>query len=222
MTSITHAHRRIAIIGATGKVARHLIAQLFGRGDSVIAIFRDGDKAGELAELGATPVVLDIERVSQTTLADAIAGSDAVVFSAGAGGGDAARTRAVDFDGAVLAMAAASAAGIQRFIMVSAMGAGGPVPTEGDMVTYYQAKHDADEALMATSLDWTILRPGTLTDDPATGQVNLGPTDGGGSVPRADVAAMIVAAIDHPGSVGTAREFSRGSQPIPDAFGPST
>ncbi|MBG6054134.1 uncharacterized protein YbjT (DUF2867 family) [Salinibacterium sp. CAN_S4] len=218
MTTTPTTPQRIAIIGATGKVSRHVITQLHARGDDVIAIFRNGDRSSEIAELGATPVVLDIEQATGAALAQAIAGSDAVLFSAGAGGGDAARTRAVDFDGAVLAMAAASAAGVKRFVMVSAMGAGGPVPTDGDMVTYYQAKHDADEALMATGLDWTILRPGALTDDPATGLVDLAPTVERGSVPRSDVAAVIVAALDDPGSVGAAWEFASGSQPISEAI----
>jgi uncharacterized protein YbjT (DUF2867 family) len=222
MTTTTRSPLRIAIIGATGKVSRHLLSQLVARGDEVVALFRNPERSGELQELGATPVVLDIESATSAALAEAIAGSDAVVFAAGAGGGDVARTRAVDFDGAVLAMAAASVAGVRRFVMVSAMGAGGPVPTEGDMVAYYRAKHDADDMLMASGLDWTILRPGSLTDDPATGLVNAGHGAEGGSVPRADVAAMIVAVLDAPSSIGGVREFAGGSQPISETAGSPT
>lgn len=218
MTTTTKAPLRIAIIGASGKVSRHVITQLRARGDDVVAIFRNGDRADDIAKLGATPVVLDIEQATGAALAETIAGSDAVLFSAGAGGGDADRTRAVDFDGAVLAMAAASAANVKRFIMVSAMGAGGPVPTEGDMVTYYRAKHDADEALMATDLDWTILRPGALTDDAATGLVSIANNVERGSVPRSDVAAVIIAALDDPRSIGVAWELASGSQSISDAI----
>lgn len=222
MTTSIQTPLRIAIIGGTGRVSRELIAQLHERGDEAVAIFRDADRVDELVELGAIPVVLDIESASEAQLSEALAGADAVVFAAGAGGGDAARTRSVDYDGAVLAMAAASTARVARFIMVSAMGAGGPVPTEGDMVAYYQAKHDADAELMATSLEWTIVRPGALTDDPATGLVSLGETVDRGSVSRADVAAVIVAALDDAGSIGAAWEFTNGSERISDAVGAGT
>ena len=208
---------RVAIIGATGKVSRELITLLRGRGDEAVAIFRNAERSDELVALGATPVVLDIESATVAELAEALVGADVVVFSAGAGGGDPARTMAVDFDGAVRAMAAASAASVDRFVMVSAMGAGGDVPTEGDMATYYRAKHDADAALMATQLDWTILRPGGLTDDDATGLVTLGDTVDRGSVARADVAAVIVAAIDDRSTIGHAWEFTTGDVPIAEA-----
>ena len=209
---------RVAIIGGTGKVSLELISLLHDRGDEAVAIFRNVDRANELAGLGAVPVVLDIESATESELAQVLAGADAVVFSAGAGGGDPARTMAVDFDGAVLAMAAASTASVNRFVMVSAMGAGGPVPTEGDMATYYRAKHDADLALMSTSLDWTILRPGGLTDAAATGMVTLGDTVEHGSVARADVAAVIVAVIDDASTVRRAWEFTSGTEPIAAAL----
>ena len=217
MTPTFTSALRVAIIGATGKVSRELITLLRDRGDEAVAIFRNAEKTEELVALGALPAVLDIETATQAELAELLAGADVVVFSAGAGGGDPARTMAVDFDGAVLAMAAASTAGVTRFIMVSAMGAGGEVPTEGDMATYYRAKHDADVALMGTSLDWTILRPGGLTDDAATGLVTLGDTVDRGSVSRADVAAMIVAVIDDPSTIRHAWEFTAGAVSISDA-----
>ncbi len=199
-------------------MARELILQLRARGDDAVAIFRDVDRADELAELGAIPVVLDIENATTDELASALAGSDAVVFAAGAGGGDPARTHAVDFEGAVLAMAAASAVNAARFVMVSSVGAGGPVPTEGKMAAYLRAKHDADEKLMATKLHWTILRPATLTDEPGTSLIDLVTTDEGGSIPRADVAAAIVATLKENNSVGKVWQFASGSRPIVDVF----
>ena len=211
---------RIAIVGGSGKVAKHLITQLHARGDEVVAIFRNPDRYDELADLGAVPVVLDIEKASVSELASALAGCDAVVFSAGAGGGDPARTRAVDFDGAVTAINAATLAHVPRFIMVSAIGAGGAVTDDVDdsMRPYYQAKHDADLAVEASSLEYTIVRPGGLTDDAATGLVTLGDTVERGSVPREEVAAVIVAALYDPRTIGHAWELVSGSSSIADAI----
>ena len=211
---------RIAIVGASGKVAKHLIGQLHARGDEVVAIFRNPDRYDELAELGAVPVVLDIESVSVSEVASAFAGCDAVVFSAGAGGGNPARTRAVDFEGAVTSINAATLAHVPRFVMVSSMGAGGPLPGEpGDsMRPYYEAKHDADRVLEASTLEYTIVRPGALTDDPGVGRVTIGDTVERGSVSREDVAAVIVAALYDPRTIGHAWEFVTGDQPIAAAI----
>jgi uncharacterized protein YbjT (DUF2867 family) len=212
---------RIVIIGGTGKVAREIIRQLHTRGDEPVAIFRNADRSDELAELGAVPVVLDIESASVEELAEALAGADAVVFSAGAGGGDPARTRAVDFEGAVTAIAAAARAEVSRFVIVSAIGAGGPeLPGEpGDsMRPYYEAKHDADVALSESSLDWTIVRPGGLTDEPATGRVTVGEHVESGTIPRADVAAFVIAALDDARTIRAAWELVSGEQSIAEAI----
>ena len=211
---------RVAIVGGSGKVAKHLISQLHARGDEVLAIFRNADRYDELAELGAIPVVLDIEKSSVSELASAFAGCDAVVFSAGAGGGDPQRTRAVDYDGAVTAINAATLAHVPRFIMVSAIGAGSPVTDDIDesMRPYYAAKHDADLAVEASALEYTIVRPGGLTDDAATGLVPLGDTVERGSIPREDVAAVIVAALYDPRTIGRAWEVVSGDTSIADAI----
>jgi len=211
---------RVAIVGGSGKVAKHLISQLHARGDEVLAIFRNADRYDELAELGAIPVVLDIEKSSVSELASAFAGCDAVVFSAGAGGGDPQRTRAVDYDGAVTAINAATLAHVPRFIMVSAIGAGSPVTDDIDesMRPYYAAKHDADLAVEASALEYTIVRPGGLTDDAATGLVSLGDTVERGSIPREDVAAVIVAALYDPRTIGRAWEIVSGDTSIADAI----
>jgi uncharacterized protein YbjT (DUF2867 family) len=211
---------RVAIVGGSGKVAKHLIRQLHARGDEVLAIFRNPDRYDELADLGAIPVVLDIEKASVSELASAFAGCDAVVFSAGAGGGDPQRTRAVDYDGAVAAINAATLAHVPRFVMVSAIGAGSPVTDDTDesMRPYYAAKHDADLAVEASTLEYTIIRPGGLTDDAATGTVTLGETVERGSIPREEVAAVIVAALYDPRTVGHAWEVVSGDTTIADAI----
>ncbi|GAB3605934.1 SDR family oxidoreductase [Conyzicola nivalis] len=211
---------RIAIVGGTGKVAKHLITQLHARGDEAVAIFRNADRADEVAELGAVPVVLDIESASVDELAATFEGCDAVVFSAGAGGGNPARTRAVDFEGAVTAIDAATHARVSRFVIVSAIGVGAELPGEpGDsMRPYYEAKRDADLAVEASGLEYTIVRPGGLTDDAATGLVTIGDTVERGNIARADVAAVIVAALDNPGTIGHAWEVVAGDRPIADAI----
>jgi len=220
MTNSEEQAPRVAIVGGSGKVAKHLITQLHARGDEVVAIFRNPDRYDELADLGAVPVVLDIESASVSELASALAGCDAVVFSAGAGGGDPARTRAVDYDGAVTAIQAASLAHVPRFVMVSAIGAGGPLPAEpgDDMYPYYEAKHDADLAVEASGLEYTIVRPGGLTDDAATGLVTLGDTVERGSIPREEVAAFITAALYDPRTIGHAWELVEGKATIADAI----
>lgn len=218
MTISEHQHARVAIVGGSGKVAREIIVQLHARGDEAVAIFRNPDRFDSLADVGAVPVVLDIEKATVGELADVFAAADVVVFSAGAGGGDPARTRAVDYDGAVTAIAAAELAHVSHFVMVSAIGAGtAPTPDAGDMLTYYQAKHDADVALTESSLSFTILRPGGLTDAPATGRVELADAVTRGSIPRADVAALVLAVIDDRRSVGHAWEAVSGTVAIADA-----
>jgi nucleoside-diphosphate-sugar epimerase len=219
MTISEEQASRIAIVGGTGKVAKHLVSQLHARGDEVVAIFRNAERYDELAELGAISVVLDIESASVDDLASAIEGCDAVVFSAGAGGGDPARTRSVDFEGAVTAIDAAARAGVSRFVMVSAIGVGAELPGEpGDsMRPYYEAKRDADLALEASALEYTIVRPGGLTDDAATGLVTIGDTVDRGNIARADVAAVIVAALYEPRTIGHAWEVVAGETPITEA-----
>jgi uncharacterized protein YbjT (DUF2867 family) len=190
---------RIVIVGGSGKVAKELIRLLRVRGDEAVALFRNQARYDELSELGAVPVVLDIEAASVDDLAAEFGGADAVVFSAGAGGGSAARTHAVDFEGAVAAMAAAEKAGVS-------------------MRPYYEAKHDADVALTESSLDWTIVRPGGLTDDPATGRVTIGEKVEPGSIPRADVAATILAALDDVRTVRRAWEVVGGEHTVAEAI----
>ena len=220
MTKSQHQPIRVAIVGGSGKVARQIIIQLRARRDDAVAIFRNPDRFDELAELGAIPIALDVETATVEQLAAVLAGSDAVVFSAGAGGGNPARTRSVDFDGAVKTLAAASAAGVRRFVMVSAIHAGGPFPVDAEspMFVYYQAKHDADVEVEASPLNWTILRPGGLTDDAGTGRVTLDDSVADGSISRADVAAAVIASIDDPRTVRHAWELTNGETPIAEAI----
>lgn len=210
----------VAIIGAHGKVAQQLMRVLYDRSDEFVGIVRNADHAEDIYRLGGDGVVLDIESASSDALAEAIDGCDCVVFTAGAGAGSgAARKRTVDYGGSVKSADAAQRAGIRRFIQVSAWGVDGEVATDADetWAAYVQAKRDADTELRARDLDWTILRPGGLTDDPGTGRISLGDSVRRGTISREDVARLIVAALDNPGSTGHTWEAVAGDTPIADA-----
>lgn len=152
----------IIVIGGHGKVALYLARILTGRGDQVSSVFRNPDHADEVAATGATPITADIEQLDTGALADLLAGHDAVVFTAGAGGGDPARTYAVDRDAAIRVIDAAAQAGVKRFVMVSYFGAGPGhgVSPENSFFPYAEAKAAADAHLRASELDWTVLGPG--------------------------------------------------------------
>src|SRR5215472_8811155 len=186
---------RIVVIGGHGKVALQLARILTERGDQVSSVFRNPDHSDDVAATGAKPVVADIERLDTDALADLLAGHDAVVFSAGAGGGNPARTYAVDRDAAIRVVDAAARAGVKRFVMVSYFGAGPDhgVPQGDSFFPYAEAKAAADAHLRASELDWTVLGPGRLTLEPPTGRIVAG--QGKGEVSRADVAQVVAAAL---------------------------
>ncbi|AOS91245.1 SDR family oxidoreductase [Mycobacterium intracellulare] len=209
---------RIALIGGHGKVALQLAQILTERGDHVSSVFRNPDHAGDVAATGATPVTADIERLDTDALAELLAGHDAVVFSAGAGGGNPARTYAVDRDAAIRVIDAAAQAGVTRFVMVSYFGAGPGhgVPQDDPFFAYAEAKAAADAHLRASDLDWTVLGPGRLTLEPATGRIAL--DKGKGSVSRADVAQVAAAALADDSTIGRTIEFNNGDVPIAQAL----
>lgn len=211
---------RVVIFGGHGKVALLLAPILAGRGDQVSAVFRNPDHAEEVAATGAVPVVADIEQLDTDGLARLVAGHDAVVFSAGAGGGNPARTYAVDRDAAIRTIDAAAKAGVRRFVMVSYFGAGPDHGVaEGDsFYPYAQAKAAADAHLRATDLDWTVLGPSRLTLDPATGNIAVAPGPGKGQVSRGNVALVIAACLSDDATIGRTIEFNDGQTPIPEAL----
>ena len=159
---------RIAIVGGHGKIARLLIPLLVDRGDEPVALVRNPDYAEELEDLGAEVTLLDIERSDADAFAEAFTGADAVVFAAGGGAdGNVERKKTVDLGGSLKSIAGARAAGVRRFVQISAIGVDEPVPADAApaWVAYVDAKRDADVALRDSDLDWTIIRPGGLTDD---------------------------------------------------------
>ena len=210
---------RILILGGHGKVALLLEPLLVEQGHTVTAVIRNRDHEADVAATGAQPVIADIEALDLDQLTNLVSGNDVVVWSAGAGGGDSRRTYAVDRDTAIRSMDAAAAAGVERYVMVSWIGSKEDhgVTPDSSFFAYADAKWAADAHLAASSLDWTILAPGTLTLDPPTGRIEIDP-DGQGAVPRADVAAVIAASIADDSTIGRTIRFGEGQEHIGHAI----
>ena len=189
-------------------------------GHEVLGAIRNPEHADDITAAGATPVRADVENMTQDEIADLLEGTDVVLWSAGAGGGAARRTWAVDRDAAIRSMDAAAEAGSPHFVMVSYFGAGPDhgVPEDNSFFAYAESKAAADEHLRASTLGWTILGPSSLTDDPGTGSIEVGDDLESGSVPRDDVAAVAAAVIEAPASVGRTIQFNSGPTPISDLF----
>ncbi len=207
----------VLVAGGHGQIALRLLRLLADRGDHACGLIRDPDQADELERLGARPIVCDLEE--QDNLAACVAGADAVVFAAGAGPGSGPeRKRTVDLGGAVKLVDAARVTGIERYVMVSAMGAADRSSGPETMRPYLEAKAEADDALARSGLDFTIVRPGLLTDDPGTGRVSAGPSVERAEIPRDDVAAVLLAVLDA-GEATSGRTFEvvGGETPIEDA-----
>ena len=213
---------QVVIAGGHGKIGLRLATLLAARGDVVTGVVRNPDHTADLERAGATPVVLDLESATTDELAAVVTGADAVVFSAGAGpGSGVARKETVDRAAAVLLADAARQAGVRRYLLVSSTGVDEPLAPDADEVwaAYIAAKKAAEEEITSRDdLDWTVLRPGRLTDDPGTGKVLLAPPP----VPRADVtrndtAAVLAALLDTPGTAGKVLELREGDTDVLEA-----
>jgi len=225
---------RIVVAGAHGKIARSLNRELSRDGHTVIGLIRNPEQSADLLLDGADPVVLDLENSSVDAVAQVLAGADAAVFAAGAGAGSGdARKSSVDLGASVLLADAAEAAGVRRFVQISSTGAdlvrhgATPAGVPADFVAYLQAKLGAEEDLIGRDLAWTIVRPGALTDDEATGTVRLertGPDENGavqpetqGSIPRADVAAVLAELLRTGAGDRTVLHLISGPTPVTEA-----
>ncbi|MEU6656809.1 NAD(P)H-binding protein [Streptomyces sp. NPDC046900] len=209
---------RVFVLGATGGVGSRLIRRFAARGDDTVALHRRPSQAGQLAASGAMPVLGDLTKLDASTLAEQMRGCDAVVFAAGAPDQGPAAADTVDGTGLATAADAALAAGVPRFVHISAfpdawrdrgMGA--------DFEHYMKVKRRADVYLATTRLDWVIIRPGTLTNSPGTGTVRLGPAIDYDTVPRDDVAAVLAEAVHQPHLRRVILELTCGSTPVAQA-----
>ncbi|MDQ6819619.1 MAG: SDR family oxidoreductase [Actinomycetota bacterium] len=208
---------RVAIAGAHGKIAMRLAGLLADRGDAVLGLIRNRAHAEEVRATGADPVVCDLESATIEQIAAAVAGTDAVVFAAGAGPGSSAeRKLTMDRDGAIKLLGATTNA--QGYLMISAVGAEDPPDGDDVFSVYLRAKAQADAALIATERDWTIVRPGRLTDDPGTGRVRIDSSPFRGEVPREDVAAVLAGLLHDRRALRRVLYVNAGPEPVDQAL----
>ena len=213
---------RIVIAGGHGQIALHLERRLAERGHEPVGIVRNPDHVGDLETIGARAVVLDLEQASVDEVAQVVHGADAVVFAAGGGpGSGSARKETVDKGAAILLADAAEQAGVRRYLMVSAIGTEQADPDSDEVFqAYLRAKQAADDDLRGRDLDWTVVKPGRLTDDPGTGRVRVGAPGSieYGEIPRDDVAAVLAALLDAAAGVRTTFDLVGGDTAISDAL----
>jgi uncharacterized protein YbjT (DUF2867 family) len=207
----------VLVAGGHGKIALRLLRLLAAEGHRARGLIRKPGQAADLEALGAVAVLGDLE--ADASLDEYVQGADAVVFAAGAGPGSGPeRKRTVDLGGAVKLVDAAQAVGVRRYVMVSSIGAHRPAAASGSMRPYLEAKAEADRYLIASGLEYTIIRPGSLTDDPGTGRVRVSREPGDrGDVPRDDVAAVIAELLDAPNTIGVTFELFGGDLPVAEA-----
>lgn len=215
---------KYVIIGGHGKVARLTEPLLISRGDSVDAVIRKASQAHDIEALGARPVVLDIQSADVAAMAEVFSGADAIIWSAGAGGGDVERTYSIDRDAAIRSMDAAVHAHVTRYIMVSYWGAGADLDrlqASDSFRPYAQAKADADAYLRASDLRWTILGPTGLTVQEPSGTITVGdrnrPYTTLPTTSRGNVAQVIAAVLQDDTTVGKTVEFHDGDTPVEQA-----
>jgi uncharacterized protein YbjT (DUF2867 family) len=207
----------VLIAGGHGQIARRLIRVLAGDGHTARGLIRNPDHAADIEADGGVPVLCDLEREDVTPH---VRGADAIVFAAGAGPGSGPeRKRTVDLGAAVKCVEAAEAVGVARFVIVSSIGAQDPDGAGEAMRPYLRAKADADARVEASSLDWTIVRPGSLQNGQGTGRVDLSTTLGRrGPVSRDDVALVLAEALQAPNTIGLTFEVFAGDTPVREAL----
>ena len=208
----------IVIAGGHGQIALHLERLLSERGHRVRGLIRRPDQAADLEARGAEAVVCDLEALEVDAVAEILGSADAFVFAAGAGPGSGPQRKwTMDYAGAVKGMEACRRNGIDRYAMVSSMGADPEAEDDGGFGTYLKAKGLADQKLVESGLAYTIVRPGRLTDDAPTGRVQAAEHVGRGEIPRADVAAVLAEVLQTPAAAGLTFEVVSGDTPIPEA-----
>jgi uncharacterized protein YbjT (DUF2867 family) len=209
---------RVAIAGAHGQVATRLARLLVDRGDDVIGLIRNPRQVEDLRAVGVVPEVCDLEHAPVDQIATAVSGSDAIVFAAGAGpGSDAARKLTMDRDGAIKLLDAATSNAC-HYVMLSGIGVENPPDSDDVFAVYLRAKAEADAAVIASDCDWTIVRPGRLTDDPGTGGVRIDAASFRGEISRDDLAALLAGVVHDPRAEHHILYVNGGAEPIDQAL----
>jgi uncharacterized protein YbjT (DUF2867 family) len=207
----------ITVLGASGRTGRQVVRVLAGRGHAVRAGIRNHRRVDAVAGLAATPVVTDLA-ADPDELVDAFAGSDAVVNCAGAADPAPDAVNLIDRDGAIAAVRAAERAGVRRYVQLSAMFADAPDQGDSLLRTFLYAKQISDTVLRRSSLVWTVVRLATLTDDPGTGRVTAASHLSAGTVPRADVAAVVLGCLLEPRTDNRGFDLRSGPTPVATAL----
>ncbi len=209
---------RIVIAGGHGQIARQLGRLLAAAGHQPVGMIRKPEQVPDLEADGIEPVMIDLEKTSVDEMADIARGADAVVFAAGGGAdGNAERKKTVDKGAAVMLADAAEAAGVSRYLLLSSMGTETADPDSDDvMQVYLRAKQEADENIRGRDLDWTVVKPGRLTDDAPTGRVRVGDLDGG-EVTRGDVAHVLAEVVTSSNTIGKTFDVLAGDVPVREA-----
>ncbi|MDM5336581.1 SDR family oxidoreductase [Fictibacillus enclensis] len=210
---------KVFLVGANGQIGQKLVKLLTDSSEhEVTAMIRNPEQAGDLEKIGAQTAAANLEG-SVEDLAAAVKGHDAIIFSAGSGGSTGSdKTLLVDLDGAVKVMEAAEQSGVERFVMVSALQAHNRENWNEKIKPYYVAKHYADKALEASKLNYTIVRPGGLLNEPGTGKVQAGENLERGSIPREDVAQTVFTALTEENTFNRGFDLTSGEQSISDAL----
>ena len=212
---------KVLVAGANGKTARRLVRMLVGHGHEVRGLVRKEEQLSDVQQNGAEPALVDLEKEEvEGAVGQAVEGCDAIVFAAGAGpGSGAARKETMDYGGAVKLVEAAQKNGVRRYLMLSSMGAGDPEDGSEAMQPYLFAKARADERLQESGLDYTIIRPGSLTDEEGTGRIEAAEVLGRrGEIPRDDVARTFAEALEMPNTYRKTFEIIGGETPIREAL----
>jgi uncharacterized protein YbjT (DUF2867 family) len=210
---------RVVIAGGHGQIAQQLERLVSEDGHEVVGMIRSPEHIRDLEDAGAQWAMIDLEDTDVDAMTEIVQGADAVVFAAGGGAdGNAARKEIVDKGAAIMLADAAEAAGVRRYVMVSAMGTENADPDSDEVFqVYLRAKQAADDDLRARDLDWTVVRPGGLTDDVPTGRVQLGTLERG-SVTRSDVAHVLAEVLTHDNTIGKTFDVLNGDTDISEAI----
>jgi uncharacterized protein YbjT (DUF2867 family) len=212
---------KVLIAGAHGKTARRLVRMLADGGHEVRGLVRKEEQMPDVEADGAEPLLVDLEEEEvEGDVGRAVEGCDAVIFAAGAGpGSGAARKETMDYGGAAKLVEAAERHGVRRYLMLSSMGAGNPEGGSEAMQPYLFAKARADERLQASDLDYTIIRPGSLTEEEGAGRIEAAEVLGRrGEIPRDDVARTFAEALEMPNTYRKTFEIIGGETPIREAL----